>query len=131
MVDDQTTPMAAATANAAAKDEALPEPELPKAQEPAAGTTTAFTDIQIPTWNLGERIPIAPQVWDANTPQVGVGAAEDEVHIINLDDSETTPAAAEPLKQSPKKKRKKKRKRSAQQETDGQLVIRFKKESSA
>jgi hypothetical protein len=47
MVDDQTTPMAAATANAAAKDEALPEPELPTAQEPAAGTTTAFTDIPI------------------------------------------------------------------------------------
>jgi hypothetical protein len=53
------------------------------------------------------------------------------VDIINLDDSETTPVATEPLKQSPKKKRKKKRKRSAQQETDGQLVIRFKKESSA
>jgi hypothetical protein len=99
MVDDQNTPMAAATANAATKDEALPKPELPTAQDPASGTMTAFIDIQIPTWNLGERIPIAPQVWDADTPQVGVGAAEDEVDIINLDDSETTPAAAEPLKQ--------------------------------
>jgi hypothetical protein len=50
-----------------------------------------FTDIRIPTWNLGKWILIAPQVWDADMLQVGVGAVEDDVDIINVDDSEINP----------------------------------------
>jgi hypothetical protein len=91
----------------------------------------AFKEIQIPTWNLGERIPIAPQVWDADTPQVEVGAVEDDVDIINLDDSEIMPTAPETIRKSPKEKRKKKRRRSAQEETDGRLVIQLRTAGSA
>jgi hypothetical protein len=104
MVVDQTTPMAEATADALAEEEALPEPKPPMAQEPTAETTAAFTDIKIPRWNLGERIPIAPKVWDADTLQVKVGAAEADVDIINLDDSKITPAAPETFRKSPKEK---------------------------
>jgi hypothetical protein len=75
------------------------------AQGPAMATTTAFTDIQIPTWNLGEQIPIAPQVWDADTPQVDVGRAEADVDLINLDQLEDTPAVPEDVRNSPKEKR--------------------------
>jgi hypothetical protein len=66
MALDQTAPRAEVTAEA--PPEALPASEPPAAQGSTAATTTAFTDIQIPTWNLGERIPIAPQTWDADTP---------------------------------------------------------------
>jgi hypothetical protein len=118
MASAQTTPRAEETAEAPADEETLPESEPPTAQGPATattaafttaqgpvtGTTAAFTDIQIPTWNLGERIPIAPQVWDADTPQV-------EVDLINLDQSEDTPAVPEDVKNSPKEKRKRKRRR--------------------
>jgi hypothetical protein len=131
MVEDQPTLMAEATSDALEEKEALPKPELSTTQEPSAGTMAAFTDIQIRMWNLGEWIPIAPQVWDADTLQVRVGASEDDVDIINLDDSEITPAVPEPLKKSPKDKRKKGRKKLAQQEIDGRLVIRFKKAGSA
>jgi hypothetical protein len=93
--------------------------------------TAALTDIQIPTWNLGERIPIAPQVWDADTPQVGVGAAQDDVDIVTLDESEITPAAPEPPRKSPKERKKKKRKRAAQRDTDGRLIIRLMEAGSA
>jgi hypothetical protein len=55
-----TTLMTEATTEDYAAEETLPEAELPMAQEPAAETTTAEAEIQIPTWNLGERIPIAP-----------------------------------------------------------------------
>jgi hypothetical protein len=85
MVEDQPTLMAEAPVDASAEEEALPESVLPTELEPAAGTMAAFTNIQIPTWDLGERILIAPQIWDADTPQVEVGAAADEVDIINLD----------------------------------------------
>jgi hypothetical protein len=62
MVEDRPTLTAEAAADAPAEEEALPEPELPMAQDPAAGLTTmAEEEIQIPTWNLGERIPIAPR----------------------------------------------------------------------
>jgi hypothetical protein len=114
MALDQTTPRAEVTAEAPAEEETLPESKPPAAQGPTTATTTAFTDIAIPTWNLGERIPIAPQVWDADTPQVDVGTAEDDVDIINLDESEITPAGPEDVRKSPKEKRKKKRRRSAQ-----------------
>jgi hypothetical protein len=100
---DQTTPMAEATA----EEEALPEPEPPTTQELATETTAAFTDIQIPRWNLGKGIPIAPHVWDADTPQVEVGATEADVNIINLDDSEITPVVPETVRKSPKENRKK------------------------
>jgi hypothetical protein len=106
--------------------------------EPESGATTEVaeaeaTDIQIPNWNLGERIPIVPQIWDADTPQVGVGAAgsDAEVDIITLDDKEIAPAAPELPKKSPKEKRKKKRKRSTTQESEGRLVIRLKTTGSA
>jgi hypothetical protein len=125
LVDD-TTLMAEATADALTEKETLPEPEPPTAQEPIAETMVALIDIQIPKWNLGERILIAPQVWDANTPQMEVGAAEADVDIVNLEESELTPATPETVRKSPKEKQKSKRRRSAEQETDGQLVIRLK-----
>jgi hypothetical protein len=62
----------------------------------------APNNVQVPTWNLDTRIPIAPQVWDVDTPQIGVGAADDGVEIVNLEDSEPMPAAAEPPRISPK-----------------------------
>jgi hypothetical protein len=130
MVEDLPTMMAAATSDVPAEEEALPEPELPTAQEPATKAQAALTDIQIPMWNLDEQIPIAPQVWDVDTPQVEVGVADDEVDIITLDDWEITPVVPEPPKKSPKDKKKKKRKRLAQREADGQLVIRLKNTGS-
>jgi hypothetical protein len=45
-----------------AEEEALPAEEALLVQEPTMDPTAALTDIQIPTWNFGERIPIAPQV---------------------------------------------------------------------
>jgi hypothetical protein len=126
MASAQTAPRAEDTVEALAEDETLPESEPPTAQGPTAATTVVFTDIQIPTWNLGKRIPIAPQAWDADTPQLEVGTEQDNVDIINLDESEITPAVCEDVRKSPKEKRKKKRRRSAQRETDGQLVIRLK-----
>jgi hypothetical protein len=50
---------------------------------------------------------------------VGVGAAEDDVDIITLDDSEIMPAAPEPPRKWPKERKKKKRKRVAQRDADG------------
>jgi hypothetical protein len=128
-VDALSTLMAEATTEPSAEEEALPEPvEL---HEPVAGTTTAEGELQIPTWDLGERIPIQPQIWDADTPQVRVGAADEDVDINTLDDSETMSAVPEPPKKSLKEKRKKKRKKSAQQESDSRLVIRLKKAGPA
>jgi hypothetical protein len=75
MVLDQTTPRAEVTAEVPAEEETLPASEPPAAQGSIAATTAAFTNIQNPTWNLGERIPIAPQVWNDDTPQVDVGMA--------------------------------------------------------
>jgi hypothetical protein len=46
--------------------------------------------------------------------QIGVGAADEDVDIITLDDSEIMLAVPEPPKKSPKEKQKKKRKKSAQ-----------------
>jgi hypothetical protein len=73
MAEDLPTMMAGEIADVPAEEEALPAEELLTAQEPTAEPTAALTDIQIPTWNLGERIPIEPQVWDADKPQVRVG----------------------------------------------------------
>jgi hypothetical protein len=126
--DASSTLMDEATAEPIAEEEALLEPvEL---HETVAGTTTAEGELQIPTWDLGERIPIQLQIWDADTPQVGVGAADEDVDIVTLDDSETTPAVPEPPKKSPKEKRKKKRKKLAQRESDGRLVIRLRNAGS-
>jgi hypothetical protein len=85
----------------------------------------------IPTLNLGERILIAPQIWDADTPQVGVGAAEDDVDIVTLDNFEIMPAAPEPPRKSSKDRKKKKRKRVAQRDADGRLVIWLKEAGPA
>jgi hypothetical protein len=79
---DPTTLMAEATAELSVEEEALPELVQPMAHETVAGTTTVEAEFQIPTWNLGERIPIKPQIWDANTPQIGAGEADDDVDII-------------------------------------------------
>jgi hypothetical protein len=131
MVSDQITLGAEVTAEAPAEEDTLSESEPPMARELTAASQAAFTDIQIPTWNLGERIPIAPQVWDADTPQVDVGTTKEDVDIVTIDPSEITPAEPKDVRKSPKEKRKRKRRRSAQQETDGQLVIRFKTTGSA
>jgi hypothetical protein len=50
-----------------AKPAAEPEPELPVVPKPESGATTAaaeaeVAEIRIPTWNLGEWIPIIPQI---------------------------------------------------------------------
>jgi hypothetical protein len=54
MASAQTAPRAEETAETPTEEETLPESETPTAQGPATTTTTAFTNIQIPTWNLGE-----------------------------------------------------------------------------
>jgi hypothetical protein len=131
MVSDQIAPREEVTAEAPAEEETPPESEPPTAREPIAASQAAVTDIQIPTWNLGERIPIAPQIWDADTPQVDVGMIVEDVDIVTIDPSKITPAEPEDVRKSPKEKRKKKRRRSAQQETDGRLVIRLKTTGSA
>jgi hypothetical protein len=90
---------------------------------------TDISEIQIPTWNLGERIPIAPQLWDANTPQVGERAValDSEVDIRTFEEEEEiTPAVAEFPRKLSKEKRKKKRRKSASWESEGQFVIRLK-----
>jgi hypothetical protein len=102
MVSDQIAPRAEVTTETPAEEKTLPESEPPTALEPIAASQPAFTDIQIPTWNLGERIPIAPQVWDADTPQVDVGTAAKDVDLINLDQSEDTPAIPEDVRKLPK-----------------------------
>jgi hypothetical protein len=51
-----------------AEEEALSEAEERPAQEREADPAAAPQSFQAPTWNLDERIPIAPQVWDADTP---------------------------------------------------------------
>jgi hypothetical protein len=71
-----------------AEEETLPDAEERPAQEEEADPAAAPQNVQVPTWNLEERIPIAPQEWDADTPQIGVGAADDGVEIINLEESE-------------------------------------------
>jgi hypothetical protein len=105
--------VAAAEANVPAEEETLSVVEERPAQEPAAEPAAAPNDIQVPTWNLDERIPIAPQVWDADTPQIGVRGAEDDVEIVILEVSGITPVEPEPPRRSPKVKRKKRRKRAA------------------
>jgi hypothetical protein len=118
MVEDQPMLTVEAATDAPAEEEDLPEPKVPMAQHPIVGTTTAEAEIQILTCNLGERIPIAPQIWDVDTD------------IVILDDSEITLAVPEPPKKSPKEKWKKKWKKAAQHESDGRLVIRLKKAGS-
>jgi hypothetical protein len=57
-----------------AEDEDRPDVEERPAQEREADPAAAPPNLQVPTWNLEERIPIAPQEWDADTLQIGVGA---------------------------------------------------------
>jgi hypothetical protein len=73
MVKDLPTMVAAAKADVPAEEETLPAAEERPAQELVAEPAATLNDIQVPTWNLGKRILIAPQVWDADTPQIGVG----------------------------------------------------------
>jgi hypothetical protein len=109
-----------------AAEETLPGMELLRAQAPAADLTTAQVEIQIPTWNLAEQIPIAPQIWDADTPQIVEETADEDVDIVTLDD-----AVHEPPKKSPKEKRRKKRKRSAHQDSDGRRASRLQRAGPA
>jgi hypothetical protein len=67
-----------------AEEETLPEVEERPAQEREADPAAAPQNIQVPTWNLDERIPIAPQVWDADTPQISIGVADDGVEMIEI-----------------------------------------------
>jgi hypothetical protein len=130
-MEDLPAMVAAAEADLPAEEETLLVAEERPAQWPTAEPAAALEDIQVPTWNLGERIPIATQVWDADTPQIGVGAAEDDVEIVILEDSGIAPVAPEPPRISPKEKRKKRRKRAVQRKEDGQLVIWLNEASSA
>jgi hypothetical protein len=79
-----------------AEEEARPDAEERPAHEREVDPAVAPQNIQVPTWNLEERIPIAPQEWDADTPQIGIGAADDGVEIIDLEESEQTPVALKP-----------------------------------
>jgi hypothetical protein len=92
------------------------------------------SEIRILTWNLGERIPIAPQAWDADTPQVceGMAASDLEVNIMTFveEDKAPEPIAPEPPRKSPKEKQKKKKK-SVTRESEGQSVIRLRTPCSA
>jgi hypothetical protein len=97
-----------------AAEETLLGTELRMAQELAADLTTADVEIQILTWNLGERILIEPHIWDADTPQIVEGTADEEVDIVTLED-----VVPEPPKKTPKEKGRKKRKKSAHQDPDG------------
>jgi hypothetical protein len=54
MASAQTAPRVEEMVEAPAEEEALPASEPPTASRPTAATTAVFTDIQIPTWNLGE-----------------------------------------------------------------------------
>jgi hypothetical protein len=88
--------------------------------EPDSGAITVVTkaevsEIQISTWNLGERISIAPQMWDADMPQVGEGAARpnSEVEIMTFkEEEEIMHVLPEPLRKSLKEKWKRKRRKS-------------------
>jgi hypothetical protein len=60
MRKDLPTMAAAAEADVPAEEETLPVAEERPAQEPTAEPAAAQNDIQVPTWNLGEHIPIAP-----------------------------------------------------------------------
>jgi hypothetical protein len=73
MVEDLPMMMAAAEVDVPAEEETLPAAEERPAKEPTAKPAATLNDIQVPTWNLGEHIPIAPQAWDADTPQIGIG----------------------------------------------------------
>jgi hypothetical protein len=79
--------------SATAAEGSLPEAEERSAQEREADPAAAPPNLQIPSWNLEERIPFAPQEWDADTPQIGVGAADDGVEIIDLEESEQPPGS--------------------------------------
>jgi hypothetical protein len=111
-----------------AEEETLPKVEERPAQEQEADPTAALQNIQVPTWNLDERIPIAPQEWDADTPQISVGAANDGVEIIDLEDSDPRP---EPPRVSPTKPRSRRRKMPAHGKKKGRLIIRLRETSSA
>jgi hypothetical protein len=109
-----------------AAEETLLGMQLLRAQAPTADLTTAEVEIQIPTWNLGERIPIAPQIWDADTSQIVEGTADEDVDIVTMDE-----AVPESPKKSPKEKRRKKRKRSAHQDPDGRRASPLQREGPA
>jgi hypothetical protein len=144
MEEEPTTTAAAADVDVPVEEETLLEAEerlataeeetLPKerpAQEQEADPAAAPGNIQVPTWNLDERIPIAPQVWDADTQQIGVGAAGNDVEVVNLEDSEPTPIAPEPPRISPKEKRIGRRKMPAHRKKKGRSIIRLTETSSA
>jgi hypothetical protein len=97
LAEEETLPEAEEQPATAAEG-SLPEVEKRPAQEREADPAAAP---QIPAWNLEERIPFAPQEWDADTPQIGVGAADDGVEIIDLEESEQPPVVAETTHRSP------------------------------
>jgi hypothetical protein len=66
-----------------------------------------------------------------DTPQIDVGAADDDVEIVNLEDSGLTPVVPEPPRISPKEKRTRRRKRPAKRKEKGRLIIRLTETSSA
>jgi hypothetical protein len=128
---DSTAVRQAAPEAEAERPEPVPEPESAAIN---AAAEVEVPEVQIPTWNLGEQIPIAPQIWDADIPQVGEGAArpDSEVEIMTFEEEEKiTHVVPEPPRKSPKEKRKKKRRISALQESEGRIVIRLKTTGSA
>jgi hypothetical protein len=102
-----------------AEEEDRPDEEKRPAQEREADPAAAPENPQIPAWNLEERIPVAPREWDADTPQIGVGAADDGVEIIDLEESEQPPVVAEPPRRSPVETRARQRKRPAHKKRKG------------
>jgi hypothetical protein len=128
--EEETVPEAEGQPATAEEGPLLDAEERP-AQEREADPAATPQNIQVPTWNLEERIPIALQEWDADTPQIGVGPADDGVEIINLEESEQTPVAPEPPCRSPAEKRARRRKMPAHRQQKGRLIIRLRETSSA
>jgi hypothetical protein len=143
MEEEPATAAAAADEDVPAEEETLPEAEERPvtveedtlseaeerpAQEQEAGPAAAPNNVQVRTWNLDTGIPIAPQVWDADTPQIGVGAVDDGVEIVNLEDSEPMPA---PPRISLTKQRPRRQKMPAHRKKKCRLIIRFTEASSA
>jgi hypothetical protein len=120
----------AADVDIPAEEETLSEAEERLVQEQEADPAVAPQNIHVPTCNLDARIPIAPQVLDADTPQISVGAADDGVEIVNLEDSEQTPVAPEPPRITPTDKRPRRRKMPAHRKKKGRLIIRLRETSS-
>jgi hypothetical protein len=113
-----------------AEGEDRPDEEERPAKEREADPAAASQNLQIPSWNLEERISFVPQEWDADTPQLGVGAADDGVEIIDLEELEQLPLVADPPRRSPAETRARRRKKPTHRKKKGRFILRLRETSS-